>query len=416
MSSTDGRIHAFVGSAWRTIAVVAAIGVGTVAAGITVTGGSSGGGVTCDQTLTTRAQVSTAMTSTSSAGKTLCVTASITGAEIATSTAMPSQARFIAQPADGTVRMVGVTFNSGAARMTLEGFEFTGNTGIGFVGTSNGIRYVRNYCHDQASTCIVAYNGSVVNGLEVLGSRFVNIVFNGSFPNGYGVYTAGGTWTNLKFNYNYCTNDGRSADCAELGGMNGFEIIGNEIYAIQDATGGTAHADGIMTWSGSKNGLIKDNVSLDGEDWLISPDGSDTRIENNLIARQDQICVDAHPNATSGNVQPLRFTFVNNTFWGCGAGGLQMNGALGARGGNVVQKNVFDGMTCVTGGITTFDHNLLNVNPGCGGGTNVFTYTPNWGGTNVAGRGATYQPTNLPPGYEDVGYKPAPYGPAACPC
>ena len=80
-----------------------------------------------------------------------------------------------------------------------------------------------------------------------------------------------------------------------------------------------------MLWAGSRDGVIKDNRITKGPGTLISPDGQDILLENNLIANHhfptgSNQCIDATANGTSGSFSPLRFTFRQNTVWDCGNG------------------------------------------------------------------------------------------------
>jgi hypothetical protein len=165
-----------------------------------------------------------------------------------------------------------------------------------------------------------------------------------------------------------------------------------------------------MIWSGSSNGLIKDNRILDGPGTLISPDGSDLVIENNLIARHtfstgsDQ-CIDATPNGTSGQVAPTRWTMRRNTVWTCGNGGLNATGPMSSgHGANTLDLNLLTEVRCSTPSMfSTADHNLTG--GGCPlSGTNQTNFSPTFADT------VDYRPTNLPAGYETAGYRSAPAG------
>lgn len=359
---------------------------------------------TCDSTVTTRTALNTALTSTTSSGKTICVTNGVAGgAAIATSTDMTAQARFVAQPYDQTVDLPDVDCN-GCSNITLEGFEFTGGRSVGVSGTTLNFHYIANRCHDQPDTCVLINSGTHT-GLWVVGSRFERIQYDGAFPHGYGVYSNGGAPTTAKFNFNTCDQGNiSSGDCMELGGLNGAELIGNDFRNITGSS--QSHADTLMTWNVSKSVTIRDNRFLDGSDVLLSPDGNDHTIVNNLIVRQSQFCVDAHPNGTSGNVQPLRWRFERNTIWTCGFTPLVMDGATGSRGQNVFDRNIIQSVGCTASGISLADHNLIGGGNPCSWptGTNRFSFAPLWTDT------VNYLPTNLPLGYETAGYRAAPAG------
>lgn len=376
--------------------------------------------VSCDSTVTTRAALVTALGNTGNAGKTVCVTASITGASITVSTTMATQARFIAQPADGTIDMVSLAFGT-SQKITVEGFEFTGDHGVD-MGNSTHIHYIRNRCHDQELDCIDGNGATDINDTWILGNSFERITYDGNFGNGYPIQ--GRNFDNLRIEYNFCDggSDGTvniQSDCLEIDNAEDFTFIGNDIIRDACSDCGLTHTDGFMFWNGSDRGTIQDNRVLDSAQTTLSPDGSDMLVDNNLIARMQGTCLDVHPNGSSGDVQPLRFTFSNNTVWDCGFSAWTMNGALAGRGSNVVTDNLFDDGGCTASGLTTATGNVI----GSGGnpcswssGTNSFGgFTPTWGGTDV-GDDATYQATNLPVGYTGAGYRPAPLGPDGCSC
>ena len=266
------------------------------------------GAVGCDSSVNTYAGLQAALGSTSSSGRTVCVTASLTGSKITTGTDMSARARVLAPPADGTVDIPSVTFN-GASNITIEGFEFTGNRNVDVGGGSAGIHLLKNRCHDQALNCVMLGSSS---GTSISGNRIERISYDGAYPHGYGVYGNTAT-TGLRVNYNLCDmGEIPSGDCFELGRMNDFEVIGNDIRNLNGA-GGAAHADAIMVWNNSSNGVIKDNRVTDAASVLLSPDTDDLLIENNLIVRSENRCIDASPNGTSGQIAPLRWTWRNNT-------------------------------------------------------------------------------------------------------
>ena len=133
----------------------------------------------------------------------------------------------------------------------------------------------------------------------------------------------------------------------------------------------------------------------------MSPDSSDLTIENNLIARAGQRCLDTAQNGTSGGVLPQRWVWRNNTAWTC-----YFEAIVSAGGGSQqFYNNIFeDGGT---GGVTASSGNVSSANIGL---PSSFTgWSPAWSTTD-------YQPTNLPAGYGTAGYRTAPVGPGACAC
>jgi hypothetical protein len=369
--------------------------------------GSAGAAVTCDVSVSTASALDSAVGSTANSGKTICVTASTGGSHTWTAD-QNATTTVIAQPNDMTVDMGQITF-SGAKNITVTGFEFTGGAfAVNCCSATTSVHMDGNYIHGFSGDGLDLYSQAAMTDVQFTHSRVECLTGDGNGGNGYGIRTYGGPYTAPKFNYNTIKGCGNTGDGMEIGSLENFEVIGNVITGM----GGPAnqHADGIMIWAGSRNGVIKDNRILDGPGTLISPDGSDLLIENNLIARHtfstgsDQ-CIDATPNGTSGSIVATRWTMRRNTVWTCGNGGLNMTGPLtSGHGSNVLDRNLFTDVRCATSAIfTSADHNLTG--GGCSlSGTNNTNFSPSFANT------VDYLPTNLPAGYEAVGYRSAPAG------
>jgi hypothetical protein len=359
-----------------------------------------------------------AFDSAANAGKTVCVNASITGAAITVSTKFSSQARFVAQPKNMTVDMVPITFK-GASRVTVEGFEMTaGGFATDCCSATTSVWMKGNYIHDlKVRDGLDVSAQTTMTDLQFVGNRVECLSGDGNGGGGYGIrtYTSGKMLQSPKFSYNTIVGCGNSGDGMEIGGMNNFELIGNEIRGICGPA--NQHADTLMIWAGSSNGLVKDNRLTGGSGTLQSPDGSDIRFENNLIANHrcatgSNQCVDATANGTSGSISPLRFTFVRNTIWDCGNGGINMNQATGSRGQNVADRNLVVSVQCQSSGVWSSQdsHNIVGGSSSCWpGGTDLANFKPTFADT------INYLPLNLPAGYENVGYRVAPYGYTAAP-
>jgi hypothetical protein len=385
--------------------------------------------VTCDSTVSTRSAFVAALGDTGNSGDTVCVDADITGQWItapgngggsgAIGTDFSSMTRFVAQPNDGTVHMVPIEFQ-GTTNVTIEGFDFD-EAGVAdsCCQDTNHLYIKGNHFHDYEGDALDLFGQATKADIQFIGNRVDCLTGTGSGGSGYGVRTFGGPFDSPKFNYNTITGCGNSGDGMEIGALLDFEVIGNEITGIGGPA--DAHTDGLMIWGGSDTGLVKDNRITDGPGTLISPDGQDITFENNLIANHhfatgsDQ-CVDAMPNGTSGTLSPLRFTFIRNTIYDCGNGALNITGPIGARGDNVLTKNLLEDISCSSpdwtgegpGVFSSADHNLTG--GGCAiSGTNDLSFTPTFADT------VDYLPTNLPSGYQDVGYRAAPAGYLAAP-
>jgi hypothetical protein len=403
----------------------------TVIAAVLAVGGP-GIDFTCSQTFSDYFALSAAVNDTANSGQTLCVNTDMGSQEpITVTAAMSADTRVIAFPPTGTLVAPGFIFQTGSSHFTVEGFEFTGEKSIGMGDGVSNIRIVKNYAHDQKEDWIqgtTPYVDGYPKGcpapkenIEILGNRIARIEHDGDFPHGYGVY--GSCWTNLKINYNEC--DGGSdgsfnlmADCWEIARVTGFENIGSWIHDLRCVACGDTHTDGIQWWAGADDGIVRDNV-IDGfAQNTVSPDGENVLIDNNLMVDGQGNCLDTAPNGSSGDIQPKNFTMTNNTIWDCGFFGWRGESSVvgSGRGNNVVTDNIFWHDSCLSAGLATATGNVTLETTCLSPSTNfVGAWTPNWGGTD-AGDHPTYQATNLPAGYEDAGYRPAPYGPSACPC
>jgi hypothetical protein len=200
----------------------------------------------------------------------------------------------------------------------------------------------------------------------------------------------------------------------ELGELDGFEIVGNVVTRVNHTNAAIPdpHADALMLWSNSRNGLIKDNRFTDGNGVLMSGSTSDVRMENNLIARIDNFCLDGGTTGSS-SAGLVRYTWVRNTIWDCGSDyggggfgggyGLLSDGPATAGASNRLERNLLTGLGYDTASqFAVSDHNLIKNRPRPG--STDLAFTP------VFADEVDYRPTNLPAGYEDVGYRVAPAG------
>lgn len=401
----------------------------TVVMAAILANGGPGIDFNCDQEFTDYFELSASVNDTDSSGQTLCVKAGMGDQDpLFINQAQAENVRIIAFPPNGTINAPTLVFAEGASNYTVEGFEFTGENQVGLDSGTSNIRIVKNNCHDQKLDCIQASNGGdPQTNIEVLGNKFRRIEFDGEFPHGYGMY--GGVYVDLKINYNEC--DGGSdgtvnlmGDCWELTGVDGYEMVGNWIHDVRCFACGDTHSDGFSFSLTSHDGLIQDNV-IDGfAQNTLSPEGYNTTIHNNLIVDGQGNCFDGGISGTSVNTQPTNWTITNNTIYGCGFFGYRTAGPVGTGGNNVITDNIIedgdctpDGYLIATGNVDAHHPTLDNGSQCAYSGVTNYNdeWTPNWDGTNTGNR-PTYQASNLPTGYEGAGYRPAPYGPPACPC
>jgi hypothetical protein len=402
--------------------------------------------LTCDQTITTRTALNTALTSSGTSGKTLCVTADITGAAISPNQAFASRVRVVAQPYNQTISMVSMNFGT-SRNISFKGFVLDGTTtntvfdfGNSGSGSSDGIHVISSKCggSPQYLACFNGQGATDINGTWLIGNQIGPVFFNsadGSGNSGYGFY--GRNWDDMRIEFNTCDQNSTESvdygrDCYEIDNPEDFTFKSNIGLNTACSDCATTHPDCFMLWNTPDRGVVQDNVCLRSLEVLISPDGSDMQVTNNLSAQFQTNCFDAHENGSSGDVAPLRYTFTHNTAIDCNrafpqpgginGGGLLMNGTVGARGGNVWQSNLMPNSSCQLSGFASAPTGNVffeGTNP-CGLSTvtnSISTFTPNWGTTDLAsaGDGARYQLLNPPTGYTGVGYQTAPVGYLDCP-
>ena len=361
----------------------------------TVSVSSSGGG--CDSTVSTQAQLVSAAASTANEGKVVCVANGSYG-DLALGgfnhpTKVTLRALNSGQATIGSVSLHNV------AGVRFEGFRQTGKFHNDQYAASR-IEVARGDIGGGSSTAFLMSDNA--NDWLIERNHIHDISFNGSFGSGYGIYAYGSVpKRGLKVRYNTFAHT--QADAMELGNLDGFEIVGNDVHDINwfGASSGDPHADALMIWADSKNGLVKDNRFTNGNGVLLSR-VSNTRIENNLFANIDNWCFQ--------NGYAVGQTIVNNTVYDCGSdyngggmgGGYGMTLDQASASANALSKNLLTSLSYVSNAIGSSDHNLIK-NGGWPRSTDI-AFTPTLANT------LDYQATNLPAGYTDVGYRPAPAG------
>jgi hypothetical protein len=342
------------------------------------------------------------------------VTAGGSGSQLNWTAKKSSMTRVLAQPADGTVSIPGIRF-SGASNITVEGFRITGGSSL--ENSSSHIRFVKNVMKDMSSDVLdLHYSNSDV---WFVGNLVQNIKYTGSAFTGYGIQTFAGPTNGLHVNYNTFDMGGNSGDAMQLGDVHDFEIIGNVIKGVywSGSSSQDPHADAIMLWAGASRGVVKDNRITDSADTLWSGSTTDVRMENNLIVRMKGLCHDGGPTGSS-SAGLVRYTWVRNTIYDCGSwwggGGFGGGYGLGSKGpatagaSNVMSKNLLTSLDVgTTAQFSSSDHNL--VKNGSRPGATDLSFTPQFKDQ------LDYLPTNLPAGYEDVGYRYVPAGHTAAP-
>ena len=366
----------------------------------------------CDVEVSSRDALTSAVQSSANAGKTICATAGSYGtSQLVWTVDHPAMTRVLAQPADGSVSIPGSVFR-GASNLTIEGFNVT--TGSSVESNASHIKLLNNRFHDMSSDVLDFHEGN--SDVSFIGNLVQNIRYNGAAFTGYGLQTFGGPTNGLHVNYNTFDMGGNSADALQLGDVHDFEIVGNVIKNVTwgGEGGSDPHADAIMLWANASRGLVKDNRITDSNGTLWSGSTTDVRMENNLIARMKGLCHDGGTTGTS-NAGLVRYTWVRNTIYDCGSfwnGGGPGGGygllSDGPASGNTLDRNLLTSLDVDTSAqFVSSSHNLIK--GGTRPGATDEAFTPQFADQT------DYRPTNLPAGYEDVGYRSAPAGYQAAP-
>jgi hypothetical protein len=307
----------------------------------------------------------------------------------------------------------GIEF-AGASNITVEGFRLSSRSQL--TGNPSHIRLVGNVMRDMSDDALDTHGAA--SDIWFVANEVRDIRFTGDAFSGYGIQTFGGPITGFHVNYNTFAMGGASADALQLGDVHDFEIVGNVIRDVRySGPEGDPHADAIMLWDGASHGLVKDNRITDSMTTLWSGSTSDVRLENNLIARMRNFCHDGGPTGSSGDGL-VRYTWVRNTIYDCGSVwnsggfggdyGLLSRGPATAGASNTLQRNLLTSLDLGTSSqLAGSDHNLIQ--NGDRPGTTNRRFKPRFADH------IDYRPVNLPPGYENVGYRRAPAGHTAAP-
>jgi hypothetical protein len=367
----------------------------------------------CDVRVRGLPALSAAVARRANDGRTICVTRGGSGASLRWSVRHKAMTRVVAMPADGSVAIPGIEF-AGASNITVKGFRLTSNSELS--GNPSHIRLVKNQMRDMSDDVLDTHGPA--SDIWFVGNQVRNIRFSGDAFTGYGIQTFGGPIDGLHVNYNTFAMGGASADAMQLGDVHDFEIVGNVIRDVRySGPAEDPHADAIMLWDGASRGLVKDNRITDSMTTLWSGSTSDVRLENNLIARMRGWCHDGGPTGSSDEGL-VRYTWVRNTVYDCGSAwsgggfggisGLLTRGPATAGASNTLSRNVLTSLDVGTSAqFAASDHNLIK--NGTRPGATDLAFTPQFADL------IDYRPTNLPAGYEDVGYRSAPAGPMAAP-
>jgi len=364
----------------------------------------------CDVEVSSRSALLSAVQNTANGGRTVCAHAADYGTAELT-LAVRHATKLTLRASKGETVTLPVVVFAGVTNLRVEGFDMPRGGFDTNQRSARNIEMVRNEIHDCFCQALRLWAGD--QNVLFEGNYVHAIHYNGGWTTGWGINSTG-TTSGLKVRYN--TFDGLGNDAMEISDSADGEIVGNVIKHV-DAEPGYAdpHPDSIMLWAGSKRWLIKDNRISDGRGVLMSGSTSDVRMENNLIVRIKNYCHDGGTTGTS-SAGLIRYTWVRNTIWDCGSfwGGGGFGGGYGLLSDGPASANVLDrnlltdvGYDSSGGGQFQTDTNNLIKSGGLGGTDRTFT--------PLFADQVDYQATNLPAGYADVGYRPAPAGHTAAP-
>jgi len=364
----------------------------------------------CDLVVSTGTALLSAVQNLANGGKTVCAHAGDYGSP---AISVRQTTQLTLKPYPGETATIGPIDLNGVDKVRFEGFDMprggfdTNHRGNSSTGSHN-IEIVGNRIHDASEGALQLSEGD--RSILFDHNLVRNIRYNGTYTSGWGVKNDGAD--DLKVRYN--TFDHTENDAMELGEMAGFEIVGNVVQNVNPPAPPTPdpHADALMVWANSNNGLIKDNRFTDGNGVLMSGSTTDVRMENNLIARIDNWC---HDGGTTGSSSQglVRYTWIRNTIYDCGSDyngggfggtyGLLSDGPATAGASNRVERNILASLSVDTGSQFSYeDYNVIR--NGYRAGAHDLTTAPQFADQ------IDYRPTNLPAGYEDVGYRVAPAG------
>lgn len=380
----------------------------------------------CDSTATTTAQIVSAAATAANEGKVVCVAVGTYGTLTLDGISHPAENKVTIRSESRHQAVFGRVVLEGVTGLRLEDFRVAG----GFEHPSDGSIM-------QAVDLVGNDVGGTRTGAFVLQCKVYDVLIESNhihdiedtedFWTGWGIKLTGSPngslcdWRrNIRIRYN--TFERLQNDAMDIGATIGGEIVGN---VVRDVNKGPLdpdeHTDALMFWAGSRDFLIRDNRWMDNHDqWLISGGTQNLTAINNLLVRGGQWGIQAGE-AGSSAAGVHNSVFRNNTVWATGGG---WNDQCSPAHPTTNCMGVWlRGQSTQT---NTFDRNLVDSLSGCGfvgaGGHNLMydsspgLCTPTDARLNPQFADAVdYQPTNLPAGYEDVGYKPVPAGHTAQP-
>ncbi len=350
-----------------------------------------GGSASCTQTLSSGANLSTALSS-AAAGAVICLNS---GSYSANVTKVSKSSMVTVQPAAGAAPTLSYSMLNQVTNLRFQGLKFTG--GIEALGPSSKIQLVDNefvgpfgfHANGQEQS-----NGTEVTDVLIDGNNMHNLDYTGTqgTANGYGITASNGA---ARFTITDNTIKSPASDYIQFASPNTVLIDHNTFLGPSLLGSHADHQDLVQIFGGGKNVTFTNNVARDTEtqESLLFQEGafSNVVIENNLFDHDSR-------GYTCQLYQSAGMVFRNNTVvgshWGCLFRDLASSGAGS---GYQIDHNVFtntaEGSDISTEGRAgswgTYDYNVSE-DGSASGAHSVRNWSPSWSDTS------SYTPLGLP--------------------
>jgi len=365
----------------------------------TVQSGEGGGGeVSCSQTLSSGANLSTALSS-AAAGAVICLNS---GSYSVNVSKVNKSGMVTVRPAAGASPTLGYSMLNQVTNLRFEGLKFTG--GIEALGPSSKIQLVDNefvgpfgfHANGQEQS-----NGTEVTDVLIDGNNMHHLDYTGTqgTANGYGITASNGA---ARFTITGNTIKSPASDYIQFASPDTVLIDRNTFLGPSLLGSHADHQDLVQIFGGGKNVTFTNNVARNTEtqESLLFQEGAFTNvvIENNLFDHDSR-------GYTCQLYQSTGMVFRNNTVvgshWGCLFRDLSSS-AAGS--GYQIDHNIFtntaEGSDISTEGRAgswgTYDYNVSE-DGSAGGSHSVRNWSPSWSDTT------NYTPLGLP---FAAGYRP----------
>ncbi len=364
----------------------------------TVQASGGGGSASCTQTLSSGANLSSALSS-AAAGSVICLDS---GSYSVNVTKANKSSMVTVQPAAGASPTLSYSMLNQVTNLRFQGLKFTG--GIEALGPSSKIQLVDNefvgpfgfHANGQEQS-----NGTEVTDVLIDGNNMHNLDYTGNqgTANGYGITASNGA---ARFTITDNTIKSPASDYIQFASPNTVLIDHNTFLGPSLLGSHADHQDLVQIFGGGKNVTFTNNVARDTEtqESLLFQEGtfSNVVIENNLFDHDSR-------GYTCQLYQSAGMVFRNNTVvgshWGCLFRDLASSSAGS---GYQIDHNVFtntaEGSDISTEGRAgswgAYDYNVSS-DGSAGGSHSVRNWSPSWSDTN------SYIPLGLP---FAAGYRP----------